>query len=295
MESTAIEIDVEKRLISHEGEMVLRARIVLENGKLFVLFGDSGAGKSTLLRILAGLTTPDRGYIRFGNRVLLDTAKHINLPPQERNVGLMFQDYALFPNMTVFENIMYAQKTRDKKYTETLLDKFGLSEFANRKPEKLSGGQKQRVALARALARKPCLLLLDEPLSALDHKTRLVLQDEIMKAHKLNDTTTLLVSHDLAEVFRLAHEVIHIRNGTILGKGRPDELFMDHMMSSKVQITGTVVSIEQPGIFYLVTIVTGMNQIIKVTAFRDDLKDIRQGDAIMVFTKAFNPVILKLK
>jgi molybdate transport system ATP-binding protein len=295
MESPVIEIDVEKRLISHEGEMLLHARMVLENGKLFVLFGDSGAGKSTLLRILSGLTNPDKGYIRFGNRVLLDTARHLNLPPQERDVGFMFQDYALFPNMTVFENIMYAQKTRDKKYTETMLEKFGLSEFADRKPEKLSGGQKQRVALARALARKPCLLLLDEPLSALDHKTRLVLQDEIMKAHKLNGTTTLLVSHDLSEVFKLAHEVIHIRNGTILGKGRPDELFMDHMMSSKVQITGTVVRIEKPGIFYLVTIVTGMNQIIKVTAFRDDLKDIRQGDSIMVFTKAFNPVIMKLK
>lgn len=294
MEDDVIEIDVEKQLVSANGWLNLHIQATLNLGELVVLFGDSGAGKTTLLRMLSGLTTPDKGFVRVGKSVWFDAKARINRTPQERNIGFMFQDYALFPNMTVFENISYAQKDKDPFYTDELIERFGLAEFAKRKPTKLSGGQKQRVALARALARKPELLLLDEPLSALDAKTRTALQDEILKAHSYNKTTTLLVSHDLSEVFRLAHNVLCIENGKVTAKGKPDELFLNNQISGKVQITGCVVKIEKQDTFYLLTVVTGMNQIIKVTAFQNDIDNLHEGDQVIVFSKAFNPIIMKL-
>jgi molybdate transport system ATP-binding protein len=294
MENGMIEIDVEKELVSSRGRINLHIKATLNQSELFVVFGESGAGKTTMLRILAGLTKPDKGYIKVGSKIWLDTESGINLPVQLRNIGFMFQDYALFPNMTVFENIQYAQKKKEKHLAGELIEKFGLSEFSNRKPGKLSGGQMQRVALARALARKPDFLLLDEPLSALDSTTRTLLQDEVLKAHEAQKTTTFLVSHDLAEVFRLAGKVLRLENGKISSVGRPEELFIDNHISGKVQITGKVVKIEKFDTFYLLTIVTGMNQILKVTAFQNDVENLHEGDQIIVFSKAFNPIIMKL-
>ena len=197
---------------------------IAEN-ELLCLFGHSGAGKTTLLRILAGLFNPDRGFISFNGQVWYDSAKKINLSPQQRNVGYMFQDYALFPNMTVRKNIEFAQKTKNAEEVDTLLSHFGLEALQKQYPAKLSGGQKQRVALARALAAKPNLLLLDEPLSALDYEMRLNLQEEILKAHELLNSVTLLVSHDKDEVSKLATSVILLRNGAIIGQGEPEEVF----------------------------------------------------------------------
>lgn len=294
MENDIIEIDVEKELVSAKGRIRLQIRATLRKGELMVVFGDSGAGKTTLLRIIAGLTMPDKGYIKMGSTVWLDTDAGINLPVQMRNIGFMFQDYALFPNMTVIENILYAQKKKEKHQAVELIEKFGLSEFSNRKPVKLSGGQMQKVALARAIASKPDFLLLDEPLSALDSKTRTLLQDEVIKAHEYQKTTTLLVSHDLAEVFRLAQKVLKLENGIITAIGRPDEIFIDNHVSGKVQVAGKVVRIEKLDTFYLLTIVTGMNQILKVTAFQNDVDNLNEGDQIIVFSKAFNPIIMKL-
>jgi len=220
----SLKIDIERSMLTSEGKNLLKVDLEIAENELFCLFGHSGAGKTTLLRILAGLFNPDRGFISFNGQVWYDSAKKINLSPQQRNVGYMFQDYALFPNMTVRKNIEFAQKTRNAEEVDNLLSHFGLVTLQKQYPAKLSGGQKQRVALARALAAKPNLLLLDEPLSALDYEMRLNLQDEILKAHELLNSVTLLVSHDKDEVRKLATSVILLRNGAVTAHGKPTEI-----------------------------------------------------------------------
>lgn len=294
MENNLITLDVRKELVSANGRMTLEIRCSFLFGELTALFGPSGAGKTTLLRMLAGLTMPDVGRITFGDQVWFDSGKRIFVPPQQRKIGYMFQDYALFPNMTVKENIQYACGKDQKERVGELLKSFGLAEFAHRKPGKLSGGQKQRVALARAMAGNPRLLLLDEPLSALDSEMRSSLQDEIKKAHEQFKTTTIMVSHDLAEVFRLAGTVVCLENGKVSASGKPLEVFSNNDISGKVQITGKVVNITPNDTFYLLTIVTGLNQVIKVVAFESDIAGLKAGDQVMVFSKAFNPVVMKI-
>ncbi len=294
MENNLITLDVRKELVSANGRMTLEIKSSFCFGELTALFGQSGAGKTTLLRILAGLTMPDLGHITFGDQVWFDSEKRIFVPPQQRKIGYMFQDYALFPNMTVRENIQFACGKNQKERVGELLQSFGLAEFANRKPGKLSGGQKQRVALARAMAGNPRLLLLDEPLSALDSEMRSSLQDEIKKAHEQFKATTIMVSHDLAEVFRLADAVVCLENGKVSATGKPMEVFSNNDISGKVQITGKVVNITPNDTFYLLTIVTGLNQVIRVVAFESDLTGLKAGDQVMVFSKAFNPVVMKL-
>jgi molybdate transport system ATP-binding protein len=227
MADDLIVIDIEKLMFTTEGKIKLTINTEVNGRELVALFGSSGSGKTTLLRILAGLTKPDRGFIKFGNNVWFDSKNKINLTPQARNISLMFQDYALFPNMTVEQNIHFAQTIKDFDFVNNLISTFGLSEFIKRKPNQLSGGQKQRLALARALARKPDLLLLDEPLSSIDFEMRLTLQDEIVQAHELSQGTTIIVSHDVNEVCRLATKVLCLDNGTITYNGTPDKVFID--------------------------------------------------------------------
>jgi len=288
-----IEIRVEKELVSPSGPFRMHIDTRISKDRLYVVFGNSGAGKTTFLRILAGLTRPDHGFIRFGDEIWEDTEKNIHLPVQKRKLGFMFQEYALFPSMTVLENIYFACG-RDRKYADHLVDKFGLLPVKDSRPSSLSGGQKQRTALARALAGNPGLLLLDEPLSALDHQTRLLLQDEISKARSGRNLTAFVVSHDLTEVFRLSGDVLKMDNGRISAQGSPEEIFMDRHISGKVQMTGCVVKIESFDTFFLLTIVTGMNQVIRVTAFENDVEDLHEGDTVMISTKAFNPIVRKL-
>lgn len=223
--SSSLSISIQHSMLTSEGKTNLEVCTEIHGNELLCLFGHSGAGKTTLLRILTGLTKPDKGRIAFNNTVWFDSEKKINIPPQDRNVGYMFQDYALFPNMTVEKNISFAQKIKNKDEVDKLMVLFGIEALKHQHPGKLSGGQKQRVALARALAAKPSVLMLDEPLSALDWDMRASLQSEIRKAHELLNSVTLLVSHDIPEVFQLASSVMVLKNGTVVKSGKPEEVF----------------------------------------------------------------------
>jgi len=288
-----IEIKLKKELLHSSGKITLDIEMKVKEGEFLSIFGESGAGKTTLLRMIAGLTNPDKGYIKVKNHVWFDSEKNINLPPQKRKIGFVFQDFALFPNMTVEENILFAMEKKDRGFLEFLLDFTELKNLRKRKPETLSGGQKQRVALARAIARKPDILLLDEPLSALDIKTRLKLQDEILKVHKKFNLTTFLVSHDYSEIFKLSNRVIHIKKGKIFKEGSPEEIFLDRRISGKVKVYGEVWKIEKKDIVYVVSIFSG-NKVIKVITTEDEIKDISVGDKVFITVKAFNPMIFKI-
>jgi molybdate transport system ATP-binding protein len=293
MEDTIIQINIRKMLLSAHGPLQLEICADIAPGELVSVFGISGAGKTSLLRMLSGLMVPDWGFIKVAGEVWFDSSTHINLPPQKRNIGFMFQDYALFPNMTVGENISFAQKIKNKVFVKDLLSLFELEEFEHRRPDKLSGGQKQRVALARALAVKPSLLLLDEPLSALDASMRLRLQDEILKAHRISGATTLLVSHDLTEVFKLASLVWVIENGKIVRSGPAHHVFADNNSTGKFRFAAEVLAIEKEDILYILTLLIG-NTITRVVTTPQEAEILCIGDKVTVSTKAFNPIISKI-
>ena len=220
-----IQASLKKKLFAAKGEMYLDVDMEIGAGELVALYGGSGAGKTTILRMLCGLTLPDNGHIAVQEQTWFDTAKKINLRPQQRDVGIVFQDYALFPNMTVKENLAFAlDKKQSPAIVEELLDLMELAKLYNLKPSLLSGGQRQRVALARAIVRKPKLLLLDEPMSALDTTLRLKIQDYIMRVHERFHLTTILVSHDILEVVRLAKKVFVIDHGKLIQQGVPGEI-----------------------------------------------------------------------
>lgn len=238
-----IRIRIRKKLNMAAGvtDLVVDAELPLQN--ITALYGPSGSGKTSLLKIIAGLMQPDEGFIMVNNEVWLDTSNKINLPPQKRNVGFVFQDYALFPNMTVEENLRYAcGKNVDEGLIKHLLTVTGLSTFANHKPATLSGGQKQRVALARTLVRKPSLLLLDEPLSALDNETRIQLQHQLLQFQKEYGFSALLVSHDVAEVYHLAKRIISIDAGKVMKVGTSAEVFSLATNTDQIRLIGQVIS-----------------------------------------------------
>jgi len=199
--------------------------LAIADGELFTLLGPSGCGKTTLLRLVAGFYRPDGGTIRFGDRVVND------VPPYARNIGMVFQNYALWPHMTVFQNVAYGLKLR-RLTGEPLrgrvaegLRKVNLVGLEARYPGQLSGGQQQRVALARALVLNPDILLLDEPLSNLDAKIRVQVRAEIRKLQQELGITTVYVTHDQEEALSLSDRVAVMRDGRVLQVGRPRELY----------------------------------------------------------------------
>jgi molybdate transport system ATP-binding protein len=242
MEKNLIDLHLVKNIHTIEGKRKLDVSLSIPEYGFITLFGKSGVGKTTILRMISGLTKPDSGYIKIGTEDWFNSRNKVNIKTQERNIGFVFQDYALFPNMTVEEHLFYAQKQRDVKHVNDLLEIFNLNGLKKRKPDTLSGGQKQRTAVARALARKPQVLLLDEPLSALDEETRLILQQEIMTAHRSFSATTILVSHDIDEISRLTDKVYVIENGMIIKSGAPEIVF-GSTEQAEGAIKGKVVSV----------------------------------------------------
>lgn len=221
-----LRIDVQKQLDGPAGPFDLTARLTVAPGEILALYGPSGAGKTTLLRMVAGLTAPDRGTVRFGEKEWTAT------PPRARNVGFVFQDHALFPNMTVTENLAFAAGQLAE-----LPDVFALGALKNKYPRRLSGGQRQRVAVARALVQRPVVLLLDEPLSALDRELRRRIGTYLKQAVQTQGIAALLVSHDLEEVLTLADRVALVDTGKITAVGPPAELLLEAAKDNLVRAT----------------------------------------------------------
>ena len=231
-------LDIEKSL----GTFHLKMQLEAGNGTL-ALLGASGSGKSMTLKCIAGIEKPDRGRIVVDDVVLFDSEKHINLPPQQRHTGLMFQNYALFPNMTVLQNIRAgASREPDKRKREAavaaVMDSFGLTPLSNHLPSQLSGGQQQRTALARILVSNPSILLLDEPFSALDNHLRFRLEQEVRQIIEAFGKTVLLVSHDRDEVFRLSNSIAIVDEGKIDAFGTKKEVFANPRTRKGAILTG---------------------------------------------------------
>ncbi len=198
----------------------------IRRGEFFSLLGPSGCGKTTILRILAGLEVPDKGSVKIGD---ISVAGEAWIPPEKRGVGIVFQDYALFPHMTIFENIAFGLKGCSKKEQKERvmeqLEMVGIIRIANCYPHELSGGQQQRVALARAIVLFPKVMLLDEPFSSLDADLRLELRQETRKILKEKNITTILVTHDQEEAFSLSDRVGVLDKGKLEQVGTPDEIY----------------------------------------------------------------------
>lgn len=286
-----MEFQLTKRLQGAEGDFLLDVDLRVEGGEFLTLFGRSGAGKTTLLRCLAGLEMPDSGTLRVNGDIWFDASRGIALPPQQRHVGFVFQDYALFPNMTVRGNLEFAlRKGSNRKRIDELIAMMELGELQHRKPAMLSGGQKQRVALARALAAEPRLLLLDEPLSALDQETRLRLQDEILRLQRHFGLTTVLVSHDVSEVYKLSRRVVVIEHGRAVREGPPAEVFGAGQGGGKFRFAGEVLAIEPADVVFAVSVLVG-NQIVRIIATADEAAQLKVGSRVMLLSKAFNPML----
>lgn len=289
-----ISINVTKTLNTADG--VLNAEFIIEirNGEFLTLFGPSGAGKTTLMRMISGLETPDSGVIEVDGEVWFDKSKKINLPPQKRSIGFVFQDYALFPTMSVRENLLFAAETAEQKQgVDELIAMVELENLANRLPSTLSGGQKQRVALARALVRRPKILLLDEPLSALDPSMRQKLQDELALIHSRLGVTTLLVSHDIAETVKLSDRLASVVSGCIEKLCSPMEFFSPQTLSGKLQLIGEVLKMEEDFPVTVVTLLVG-SSVVRTVLSSEEANSLSIGGHAIISTKAFNPIVIPI-
>lgn len=236
-----VAIDIVK---TFPGRARIRAALTypLHEATSLVLFGPSGSGKTTMLRSIAGLEWPEQGTIRFISRIWLDTASRIRVLPQERQIGYMPQDYALFPTCSVAGNIAYGLSELSSgdrtKRVEEMIDLFRLHGLETANPRELSGGQQQRVALARAVAPRPQLLLLDEPLSALDAPTRVQLRNELRSLLKQLALPSIIVTHDWAEALTLGDAIAVMQGGAILQTGSPQDVFSRPVNADVAQIVG---------------------------------------------------------
>ena len=230
-DSTSIRLDFRKNL----GDFTLEVNCTLKT-KVSAFLGVSGSGKSTLLNCISGTLTPDEGEIVFGDEILYASAAKINLPPEKRRFGYVFQEGYLFPHLTVAQNIRYGQPN-PRKYSEAI-DVLEISELLQRYPKELSGGQRQRVAIARALAMEPRMLLMDEPLAALDSALKNRIIPYLHHVKEVFETPILYVTHAFSEAMALADEAFLIADGTIMGSGEPHQLLTAPSAMPIAQLTG---------------------------------------------------------
>lgn len=288
-----IRIQFKKQMHTPRGNEWLELDLNIKNGEFVTLYGESGAGKTTFLRVLVGLTEPQEGYIQVDGELWFDSQKGINRPIQQRRIGYVMQENTLFPNMTIRENLAYACNSAKMQIKmEEWLEIMGLKGLEDQRADQLSGGQKQRASLIRALISQPKILLLDEPLSDLDIQSRLKIQDEIIKVQQRTGITTILVSHDLAEVFKMTGKVFVLEGGKISRSGSPQDLFVNNNFSGKFKFTGQIVDIQKDGVVNIVTFSIG-NHVTRVVATDEEIEGLSIGSKVIVAAKAFNPLILK--
>ncbi|MGB7402768.1 MAG: ATP-binding cassette domain-containing protein [Arcobacter sp.] len=283
-----IKIDIFKKLHGSNGQMNLDVNLEIKEGSFIALAGLSGSGKTTLLRILAGLEEA-KGEIKIGENYWQNES--IFLAPQKREIGFVFQDYALFPNMNVLDNLLFVKK--DKDLAIKLLKITEMQELKNRLPNTLSGGQKQRVSLCRALMNKPKLLLMDEPLSALDPQMRAKLQQEILTLHKEFNTTTIMVSHDPSEMYRLSNRVIVLNQGLVINDGKAKNILLKTSGSQKFSFEGELLDIVKVDVIQIAIVSIGQ-QLVEVVISNDEAKNLNIGQKVLVSTKAFAPLIKQI-
>ncbi|MCB9096221.1 MAG: ATP-binding cassette domain-containing protein [Arcobacter sp.] len=283
-----ISLNIKKELHGSNGVMNLDINLSLQNGEFVALSGDSGSGKTTLLRVLAGLEE-SFGEIIVDGEIWLN--EKIKKPIQKRDIGFVFQDYALFENLSVIDNLLYVKK--DKNLAKQLLSLTDLYELKNRYPNSLSGGQKQRVSLCRALMKRPKILLMDEPLSALDPNMRLKLQDEILTLHKEFKTTTIMVSHDPSEMYKLASRVLVLKDGKIIDDGLPKDILLKTQGSQKFSFEGELLDIIKVDVINIAIVAIGQ-QIVEVVISNIEAQNLIIGEKVNVSTKAFSPTIKKI-
>lgn len=280
-----IEIKINKPLHGSNGTMNLDIDLKINKGEFVALSGLSGSGKTTLLRIIAGLENAT-GTLKIDNEYWLN--EKYSKDSQKRDIGFVFQDYALFPNFTVLQNLLYVKK--DKELAKHLLDMTDMYELKDRYPNSLSGGQKQRVSLCRALMNKPKLLLMDEPLSALDPQMRTKLQNEILTLHKEFNTTTIMVSHDPSEMYRLASRVLVLDYGKIVNDGLPKDILLKTKGSQKFSFEGELLDIVRVDVIDIAIISIGQ-QLVEIVLTKEESKTLKIGQKVNVSTKAFTPNI----
>ena len=280
-----IYINVSKKLSGVVENMELNVKIELKKGEFLAVTGESGSGKTTLLRIIAGLEKA-KGRIKVGNEIWQDDKKF--LPPQKREIGYVFQDFALFPNMNVLQNLLYVKKDID--FAMYLLKLSGIENLKERFPNTLSGGQKQRVALCRALMRKPKILLLDEPFSALDEKRREDLQEKLYLFHKKFDLTTIMVTHSSNEIYKLADNMLELKYGKQIKYGNAKKLLINSKTSEKFSIKGKIIDIIKADIINIAVISVG-NNIVECVISQNEAKNLKIGESVLLSTKAFHPNI----
>lgn len=287
-----ISIDLTKKLDTADGPIEAHFQLEILEGEFITLFGASGAGKTTLLRMIAGLEKPQSGKLEIGGEVWFDSQKKINLSVQKRKIGFVFQDYALFPTMSVKENLLFAaENEKQRESVASLLEMVELTALCDRLPHSLSGGQKQRVALARALVCEPKIILLDEPLSALDPVMRQKLQNELAFIHKKFGVTTILVSHDIAETVKLSNRLAHVEAGKIVKACPPMEFFSQHTLSGKLQLVGEVLKMQEDFPITVITLLVG-SSVVKTVVTCKQAKEFQIGSQAIIASKAFNPILM---